>query len=126
MYVYSNCMLHSPLELSRVRFLPLSCNRHIRFPHIFTMICLIKFPWSRIDCERLPLDSYMVCLGALAPMMPWIVTLASGLQVCGCALSRTNGYWNEALAVAVLLHPTPCPNLLTTEACCYTHLHTLS
>ena len=115
-----------PFELSRVRFLPWCCNRHIRFPHIFTTICLIKFPRSRIDFELLPLDSYMVCLGALAWMMPWIVSLAAGLLDCGCALLRINGCWNKTLAVAVLLLSTSCPNLLTTEAFCYTHLHTLS
>ena len=97
-----------PLKLTRVKFLPWCCNRHIRFPHIVTTICHIKFPWSRIDCELLPLDSYMVCLGALACMVPWILSLTPGLLDCGYALLRIDGCWNKATAVAVLL-----PRVLT-------------
>ena len=94
-----------PLELSRVRFLPWCCNRHIRFPHNFTPICLIKPPWSRIDYELLPLDSYMVCLGALDWMMLWIVSLALGSLDCGCAPLRIDGCWNKAPAVDVFASP---------------------
>ena len=103
--IFKSSSILEPLELSRVRFLPWCCNRHIRFPHNFTTICLIKPPWTRIDCELLPLDSYMVCLGALDWMMLWIVSLALGPLDCGCAPLRIDGCWNKAPAVAVFASP---------------------